>query len=153
MFGLSVRVIWILVAIVFGVAEAATLSLTMVWFSIGALCALAVSYFTDSVFIQLVVFAVVSFSLLIFATKKLIKMDRDKSDTHWVSIDTNTDAVIGKKGFVIKDIRPQKAGLVRVKGEEWTAIASDEDESIDSGEEIVVRDIQGVKLIVEKKEN
>ncbi len=151
MFGLSIKVIWVLVAIAFGIAEAATLSLTMIWFSIGALCGLGVSYLTDNIFIQILVFAIVSFVLLFFATKKLIKMDREKNNTHWASIDTNSDAFIGKKGFVIRDITPEKPGLVKVKGEEWTAIAVDDNQVIEKGVEIVVKSIEGVKLVVDKK--
>lgn len=151
MFGLSIKVIWVLVAIAFGIAEAATLSLTMIWFSIGALCGLGVSYLTDNIFIQILVFAIVSFILLFFATKKLIKMDREKNNTHWASIDTNSEAFIGKKGFVIRDITPEKPGLVKVKGEEWTAIAVDDNQVIEKGVEIVVKSIEGVKLVVDKK--
>ncbi|MBC2576003.1 NfeD family protein [Peptostreptococcus canis] len=151
MFGLSIKVIWVLVAIAFGIAEAATLSLTMIWFSIGALFGLGVSYLTDNIFIQILVFAIVSFVLLFFATKKLIKMDREKNNTHWASIDTNSDAFIGKKGFVIRDITPEKPGLVKVKGEEWTAIAVDDNQMIEKGVEIVVKSIEGVKLVVDKK--
>jgi len=148
---LSIKVIWVLVAIAFAIAEAATLSLTMIWFTIGALCALGVSYITESLTIQIAVFAIISFLLLFIATKKLIKMDRDKSNTHWASIDTNTDAIIGKKGFVLKEITPEEAGIVKVKGEEWSAISCDSDSTIEKGTEIIVKSIEGVKLVVCKK--
>ena len=148
---ISIRVIWVLVAIAFGVAEAATLSLTMIWFTIGAFCALGVSYFTDSLAVQIAVFAIVSFVLLFIATKKLIKMDRDKNDTHWASVDTNVDAVIGKKGFVTKKITPEESGIVKVKGEEWSAICVDSESTIEKGKEIVVESIEGVKLVVREK--
>lgn len=151
MFGLSIKLFWILVALAFGVAEAATLSLTMIWFSIGAIAALVTSYFTDSIFIQLIVFGVVSFVFLIFATRKLIKMDRDKDNRYWGSKDTNTDAVVGKRGFVLKAITPERPGVVKVRGEEWTAISSNEDDIIETGEEIMVEEVQGVKLIVRRK--
>ena len=95
MFGLSMKVIWVIVAIAFAIGEAATLALTMVWFSIGALCALAVSFFVDSVLVQLLVFAVVSGLLLLIATKKLIRMDRSDEENAWTSIDTNVLAVVG----------------------------------------------------------
>ncbi|MEG0250074.1 MAG: NfeD family protein [Peptostreptococcus sp.] len=147
---LSIKVIWILVAIAFAVIEAATLSLTMIWFTIGAFCALIVSYITDSIPIQIVVFALVSFSLLFVATKKLIKIDKDKDNTHWASVDTNIDAVIGKKGFVVREITPKEVGIVKVKGEEWTAISLNEGEVIRKGVEVEVKSIEGVKLVVEK---
>ena len=147
---LSIKGIWILVAIAFAIIEAATLSLTMIWFTIGAFAALIVSYITNSIPIQIFVFAVISFSLLFVATKKLIKIDRDKDNTHWANIDTNIDAVIGKRGFVVREITPKEVGIVKVKGEEWTAISSDEDEVIKKGAEVEVKLIEGVKLVVEK---
>ncbi|WAW15507.1 NfeD family protein [Peptostreptococcus equinus] len=150
MFGLSMRIIWIIIAIAFGIIEAATLSLTMIWFSIGAVAAIITSYFTDNILIQLFVFAIVSGVFLYFATKKLIKIDRDKNNTHWAGIDTNADAFIGKKGYVVKTISPKEFGIVKVKGEEWTAVSLDQEQTIESDQEIIVRGIQGVKLIVEK---
>lgn len=149
MFGLSMKIIWIIVAVAFAIGEAATLALTMVWFSLGALCALAVSYFVDSVFIQILVFAVVSGLLLLLATKKLIKMDRSKEENAWTSIDTNIMAVVGKQGIVLNEISPYKPGLVKVKGEDWTAI-SKTGETIEEGCEVEVVAVEGVKLVVRK---
>lgn len=147
---LSIKGIWILIAIAFAIIEAATLSLTMIWFTIGAFCALVVSYFTNTIPIQIAVFLVISFLLLFLATKKLIKIDRDKDNTHWVSVDTNIDAVIGKRGFIVKEITPQEVGIVKVKGEEWTAVSLNDNETIKIGSEVVVKSIEGVKLIVEE---
>ena len=151
MFGLSIKVIWILIAVAFAIGEAATLSLALIWFSVGSLAALAVSYFTQSLAIQLAVFLIVSFGLLFIATKKLIKMDRDKNNTHWASVDTNTDEIKKKKGYVIGRISPEQPGLVKVKGEEWTAVSNEEGQILEVGEEILVKGIQGVKLLVEKR--
>ena len=150
MFGLSMKVIWVIVAIAFAIGEAATLALTMVWFSIGALCALAVSFFVDRVLVQLLVFAVVSGLLLLIATKKLIRMDRSDEENAWTSIDTNVMAVVGKQGIVLSEINPYKPGLVKVKGEDWTAI-SQTGETIEVGSEIRVVAVEGVKLLVTKK--
>ena len=108
------------------------------------------SYFTNSIPIQIAVFLVISFLLLFLATKKLIKIDRDKDNTHWVSVDTNIDAVIGKRGFIVKEITPQEVGIVKVKGEEWTAVSLNDNETIKIGSEVVVKSIEGVKLIVEE---
>ncbi len=138
---MNIRIVWILIALAFVIAELATLSLTMIWFTIGAISALIVSYFVDSIIIQILVFGVVSFVLLYIVTKKLIKLDRDKNNKYWASIDTNTDAIIGKKGFVIKEITPKEVGLVKVKGEDWTAISCDSELKIEKGAEIVVESV------------
>lgn len=148
---LGMKFIWQIIAIGFTIAEAATLSLTMIWFSIGAVCALIASYFTDNIFVQILIFAVISTILLIIATKKLIKMDRT-GDKKWANIKTNYNAVVGKRGFVTKTITPKETGLVKVRGEEWTAIAPDDKTTIKKDTEVVVKSVEGVKLIVEKVE-
>lgn len=150
LFGLSMKIIWVIVAIAFAIGEAATLALTMVWFSVGALCALAVSYFVDNVFIQILVFALVSGLLLLVATKKLIRMDRSDEVNALTGIDTNIMAVVGKKGMVLNKISPYKPGLVKVKGEDWTAVSKTY-EAIEAGCEVEVVAVEGVKLVVVKK--
>ena len=99
---------------------------------------------------QLLVFAVVSGLLLLIATKKLIRMDRSDEENAWTSIDTNVMAVVGKQGIVLSEINPYKPGLVKVKGEDWTAI-SQTGETIEVGSEIRVVAVEGVKLLVTKK--
>lgn len=58
---------------------------------------------------------------------------------------TNIDAVIGKKGIIVKKITPSTAGQVKVEGEIWRAEA---DVAIDEGTEITVNSVSGVTLRV-----
>ena len=60
---------------------------------------------------------------------------------------TNIDAIIGRKGIVLKNLTPSGIGLVKVANEEWRARA---EESIEKGEDIVVTAISGITLSVEK---
>ena len=60
---------------------------------------------------------------------------------------TNIDAIIGRKGIVLRSIARNIDGLVKVGNEQWRARA---EEDIKKGEEIVVTSISGVTLIVEK---
>ena len=60
---------------------------------------------------------------------------------------TNIDAIIGRRGIVLKSIAKNVDGLVKVGYEQWRARA---EEDIKEGEEIVVTSISGVTLIVEK---
>ena len=64
---------------------------------------------------------------------------------------TNAEGLIGKCGIVLEDINNLHAvGLVQVDGMEWSARATDEC-TIEKGQEVVIRAISGVKLIVEEK--
>ena len=60
---------------------------------------------------------------------------------------TNVDAIIGKRGIVLKSIARNADGLVKVGNEQWRGRA---EEGIKQGEEIVVNSVSGVTLIVEK---
>ena len=60
---------------------------------------------------------------------------------------TNIDTIIGKNGVVLQSLTPGAKGVVKVDNEEWRARA---EESIEKGEVIVVKDISGITLNVEK---
>ena len=56
--------------------------------------------------------------------------------------------IIGSVGYAVTSISP--IGVIRVKGEEWTAIAR---ESIEAGSTVIVEDIDGLKLRVRKADS
>ncbi len=60
---------------------------------------------------------------------------------------TNIDAIIDRRGIVLKSIARNVDGLVKVGNEQWRARA---EEDIKKGDEIVVTSVSGVTLIVEK---
>ena len=98
---ISIGTFWFIVAIIFGVGELMTTSLTLIWFSIGALISMVLSIFIESILMQVIIFAVISISLLVIATKYLV--DRDKN----VKYNTNLQGIISQKAIVIKDIEPK----------------------------------------------
>ena len=65
-------VFWLLVAVIFGVVEAATVQLMSIWFAVGAVAAMVASLFGAGIWLQLVVFFVVAFLVLVF-TRPLVK--------------------------------------------------------------------------------
>lgn len=133
---------WLIVLVLAIVVEAMSLGLTSLWFAFGALAAWLVSLAVDSFAVQITVFLVVSLALLIglrpFAVKGL-KIGRHR---------TNADALVGKEGYVLKAIEPLSAtGQVKVGAQIWTAIS---EESLMEGDQVIVLDIQGVKLVVKR---
>ena len=59
--------------------------------------------------------------------------------------------LLGKEAVVTEDINNTHAtGAVKIKGTVWTARSSDDSE-IPEGEIVIVKAIEGVKLIVERK--
>ena len=137
------KLIWLLVAITFAIGEAMTPSLTLIWFSIGAVVLIFLSGFIESILLQVIIFAIISTTLLVTVTKSIVKKDK----TH--EYNTNLKAIINKTGTVKNDILPNKTGMVIVDSEELTAISLNE-EIIKKDEVIEVVKIEGVKLIVRK---
>ncbi len=135
---------WTIIFLILLFVELITINLVSIWFAIGALFSAIVSIFTDSVLIQFLTFLLVSIVTLII-TKPVVKKINKKKFTP-----TNLDRVIGQQGVVTKRISKDSYGLVKVLGSIWTATS---DDFIDVGSRVIVQKIDGVKLIVKKKED
>ena len=67
-------------------------------------------------------------------------------------VKTNVESMIGKQGIIISAVdNLQGIGQVNVEGQEWSARAADEKNTYPVGTVVVVKEVQGVKLIVEEK--
>lgn len=62
---------------------------------------------------------------------------------------TNIDALIGKKGVVIRSITPDTAGMVRLNDEDWRATAT---VTLFEKDKVVVESLEGVTLKVNKSQ-
>lgn len=138
--------VWLIIAVAFGIAELMTISLTLVWFSIGALILMVLSTFIESIIIQIVLFAVISITLLVIFTKYFV--DKDKSFKY----NTNLQGIEQKTGVVKEEIPSYSTGIVTLTGEDWTAISED-NEKIEVGQLVKVIRIEGVKLVVKPVDN
>ena len=136
-------ILWLIVAGFFFILEIATTGFLAMWLGVAGLITLALSFFVDNVVIQIVVF-VISSVVLILLTKPLVKKFIDKK-----TIPTNTDSLMGKEGIVIQTIDNIKSVG---QGEVWSAKSFDDDKIIEKGTQVVVKDISGVKLVVEESE-
>ena len=137
-------IIWLVIAVVMGVTEACTVQLVSVWFAIGSAAACITSLFTDQIYIQVIVFVVVT-AIALAVTRPLVKKLKRKRPEA-----TNADRYIGKSAVVVEAIDNDHAkGLVKVDNEKWTARSAD-GQLIEPGDRVVVTAIEGVKLIVTK---
>ena len=135
--------VWFITFALLLFVELATQNLVSIWFVLGSLAALGVSFLTNNLLLQILVFVLVSIIALII-TRSLVKRFKDYDITP-----TNSDRVIGKIGEVTKDIKKNQYGQVRVFGEYWTAFS---DHSIDAGTKVRILGIDGVKLEVEEED-
>ncbi len=136
-------VVWFGLFLILLCIELGTVNLVTIWFAVGALVSCILSCFYDNVVVQFIVFIVVSILVLVF-TKPFSKKVR-----HNKKIPTNLDRVIGMEAVVTKIIDKNKNGEVFVDGKHWTAIS---DKKIDVDDVVLVKKIEGVKLVVEKEE-
>jgi len=138
--------IWLAIAIVLGIIEAATLGITTIWFAIGALIAMVASLINLPLPVQVLVFLVSSMVLLYF-TRPIVKKCGKIGTTR-----TNADRLIGEKGLVTEKIDVINGkGQVKVFGQIWSARSVD-NQDIDAGETVEIKGITGVKLVVGRSE-
>lgn len=138
-------IIWLIILAVLLVIEALTAGLTTIWFAGGALISAIASYFGASLLVKLVLFLAVSL-LLLFFTRPLAVRYMNKGVEK-----TNVNSLIGKKAVVLQEINDlAQTGLVRINDIEWMARAEQEDQTIPEKAVVIVRKVQGVKLIVEE---
>ena len=136
---------WIALAVIFGVVEAATAQIVTIWFAVGSVGALIANVVGASTTIQLVVFVAVSILTLIIARPYLKKFTRTEMQR------TNADRCIGETAIVTEEINnTQGTGQVKVGGNIWTARSLDS-AIIPADEKVIVEKIEGVKLIVSEK--
>lgn len=111
--------VWLIISGLFFVLEMITVGFLVFWFGIGALFAMVMSLFTDSILIQTAVF-IVSSTILLFLTKPFVNKVSRKD-----KIQTNAYSIIGKTGIVTKEINPKKSfGQVKIGTEIWSAKTS-----------------------------
>jgi membrane protein implicated in regulation of membrane protease activity len=136
--------IWIVVAVIFATIELATMGIITIWFAVGAVAASIGSIFELNVFIQFMIFLVVSIGLLYFTrpiAEKYLKIGKQK---------TNMDSIVGEKAVIIETVEPFKTGQAKIRGQVWSFEGINSSEQFENGEEVIVEKIEGVRLLVKK---
>lgn len=139
-------VVWLAVLIVLVVIEIFTMGLTTIWFAGGALVAIVVAALGGPVWLQILLAGIVAAVLLFFTRPVAVKyFNRDRERT-------NAESLVGRQAIVLSEINNlQGIGQVTVNGMEWTARTTVDGQTISPGEVVVIRGINGVKLLVERE--
>lgn len=143
---MEMMILWIILIVFFIASDALTGTLMTIWFAIGAFVALVVSLLGIGVSWQIIFFLVVS-AIMFFFTKPVAQKSLKRT-----LVKTNIDAITEKSGEVTKTITELEYGEVKVDGKFWTAIAGNS-MTIEKGETVDVIGVEGVKLIVKRREN
>ncbi len=136
--------IWIGLIVFFGVLEAATAGLTSIWFVLGSVAGLVVAICRGPLWLQILIFFLVSIAALIM-TRPLVK----KMAVRGIQ-PTNLDQVLGQTARVTEEINNVlSVGAVYIQGKTWSARSEDES-IIPVGTLVTVKRMSGVKLYVGK---
>ena len=137
-------ILWLIFIIILGVVEAVTTQMVSIWFVVGAVGGLIASLLGAPQWLQFTVFVVVS-AVTLIATRPLLKNVLKVRETR-----TNADSMIGRIGTVITEITDDStAGRVSVGGLDWAAVAEN-GEYIEKDSKVLIKSIEGVKVIVER---
>ena len=139
-------IVWAVLFLLFLFMEANTVSVVSIWFALGALAAEIACLCGGQLWLQVVLFLVLS-GVLLAALRPITKKYFTPKLTK-----TNVDAVVGTTGKVILTIdNDASQGKVTLGAMEWTA-RSTNGSVIEAGTLIRVDKIEGVKVFVSPAE-
>lgn len=138
-------IIWLAIFLGLLLCEILTLNLTTIWFAAGAFVSFILAVLEANLIVQMIAFVLISFILLIL-TKPILKKFMDKDNL----VKTNIDELPGSQAIVLEEINNMaNTGKVMLRGMEWTARSMDNAKVIPKDSLVVVKEVQGVKLMVE----
>ena len=134
--------VWFILLVLFIWMETSTVAMVSTWFAIGSLAAMIVSLCGGQLWLQAVVFVVVS-AVLLLSLRPIAK----KYFTPRI-VKTNVDAVVGSQGIVLEDVDNVAAqGRVKLGAMEWSARSAD-GSPIAKDTLVTVDRVEGVKVFV-----
>jgi membrane protein implicated in regulation of membrane protease activity len=141
---MSAWVVWLIVAVLFAVAEVINLSFFLFPFAIGAAGAAVVSLAGGGAPVAWIVFAAltgVSFGVVRPIARRHVTMPPQ--------LRTGTAALVGRSAIVLERIdNDAGAGSVRLDGEVWSARSFDDDRVFEAGTRVQVLQIRGATALV-----
>jgi len=133
---------WLGAALLLGVVEILSVDLVLIMFAVGALVAAGLAFAGAELWVQIVGFAITSTLLLIALRPWLLRHLRQRVPL----VETNAAAHVGRVAVAVTPIT-ERTGRVKLAGEVWTA-RTEALETIDVGEEVLVRRIEGATAVV-----
>lgn len=138
--------VWLGLAVVLGLVEAAVPALVCIWFCLGAAVTFVVSFFVPDILVQVVVFVVASAALLAalrpFMRKRMKATPEDAL--------TNADTYAGREVVVTQGVPAGegRTGRVKLADVSWLARTADASPLASGSRARVVR-VDGTVLVVE----
>lgn len=135
-------IFWLLALVVFGIIEASCPCLLSVWFAAGSLVAAVASELGSPIWLQVLLFTLVSGTLLACLRPLVRRFFTPKIQK------TNADSLVGSQAYVCTAIdNVRSVGQVKINGIEWSARSTD-GSPVEAGALVRIDRIEGVKLFV-----
>lgn len=140
--------IWLVLALLLFVAEMFAPGFWLISVGLGALAAAAVGLVLPNFMVEMLSFAGGALASLLGVRPMLLRRFHRGTPT----IRTNTDALIGKTGYVSLRIEAgSRPGRVIVEGEDWRGVSVD-DATLEPGTKVTILQVDGTTLVVEREE-
>jgi membrane protein implicated in regulation of membrane protease activity len=139
-------IIWLIVAVVLGVAELLTTTLAFGLIAVAAVVAAVVGAFHVGLPLQLAAFVVAAGAGLGFVRPIALRHLKQPPPLR-----TGTAALVGRSAIVLEEVT-EHSGRVRIGGEEWSSRAYDESLVIPVGTKVDVMQITGATALVYPRE-
>ena len=142
---------WLILGVALIVAEIFTLGFVLLWFGIGAIAAAVVGMLGGGIFLQFLVFAIVSVTLTAMSRTILAKyFSHDEKN----AMKSGVDALPGKIGTVsLASKGALNEGAVKVFGSTWTAYPIEGESELVEGEKVEVVEVRGSSIYVRRITN
>ncbi|MFW5985653.1 MAG: NfeD family protein [Halanaerobiaceae bacterium] len=139
---MSTWLIWTILGFFLLIYEIITPEFVVGSFALGCFAAAGVSLVTTSLFLQLLVFALVT-AFVLWKIRPVFLAYLDSGDAR-----TNTGLLVGEIGRVLEPVGPrEETGRVKIGGEDWLAV-SDKGIKLEKGARVEILAVKGSKLIV-----
>ncbi|HEX7745686.1 MAG TPA: NfeD family protein [Micromonosporaceae bacterium] len=142
-------VLWIVLGVVFAVAEIFTTSLFLIMFAAGAFAAAGAAALGAPVAVQALVFAVVSV-LSVVAVRPVIQRHR-RPAVETGDEPFGLETIEGANALVLEQVDAHQ-GMVKIGGELWSARAYDGTQVFQPGDHVRVIEVKGVTAMVWRDE-
>ncbi|MET9341716.1 NfeD family protein [Nonomuraea sp. NPDC003804] len=139
-------VIWIILAVVLGLAEIFSLTAALGLLAAAALLTSLTAAIGLPIPLQLLVFTAASAAGLLVIRPLAMRSIRQPPRQRF-----GVEALVGKPALVVSEVSAH-SGLVRIGGEEWTARAYDDTVVIPAGATVDVIEIEGATALVYPRE-
>jgi membrane protein implicated in regulation of membrane protease activity len=135
--------IWLIVALVLGIAEVLSLTFVLGMLSLGAGAAAVVAAVGGGPVLQVGTFVIISGALIALVVPTARRHRHTPS-----RLRTGTAKLIGERAMALSEINTADGGLVRIGGENWTARPYSDGVVIPAGEWVEVMQIDGATAVV-----